>query len=603
MELNPWALAGIALVAAATYYLGHRSSRSATSTHDFLVARRTVRSRRNAAAISGEYLSAASFLGVAGIVLKDGADATWYPIGFTAGYLALMLFVAAPLRRSGAYTLPDFVEARLGSIGLRRFATAFAVFIGILYMVPQLQGAGLTLSEILPGVPAWMGAAAVTVLVSANVMFGGMRAITVVQAFQYWLKLFAIAVPTFVLCMVFFAGGGPHGVRGLGEPAPPVFPHDTTVSVKANVTVKVTTETYFYAYGEIDDGPARGAAHWSPAVPHKVSQGTTLNFAAGTPVPVVSNVPATTDVPATNDDWLHPASGKVTDLLQIYSLIFALFLGTMGLPHVLVRFYTNPDGKAARRTTVHVLLLLGLFYLFPTMLGALARMYVPQLLVTGNTDAAVLMLPSALLPGWPGQILGAVVAAGAFAAFLSSSSGLLVSVAGVVSTDLLPGRIRDFRVATAIVAVCPLGLTLLLRTEDISISIGMTFALAASTFSPLLLLGIWWRKLSWPGALSGMIVGGGMVLAALAFNIVCGYTGVVPPWWTVQPALISVPSAFLVTYLVSRLTRYGRPELVNDIMLRLHAPDPLGLMHDRAVARFGQVEDKPRNGRGRHRKP
>ena len=85
MQLNPWALTGIVLVGVVTFYLGHRSSRSATSTHDFLVARRTVRSRRNAAAISGEYLSAASFLGVAGIVLKDGADALWFPIGFTAG--------------------------------------------------------------------------------------------------------------------------------------------------------------------------------------------------------------------------------------------------------------------------------------------------------------------------------------------------------------------------------------------------------------------------------------------------------------------------------------------------------------------------------------
>ncbi|MEV6897959.1 cation acetate symporter [Amycolatopsis sp. NPDC051372] len=595
MQLNPWALTGIVLVALATYYLGYRSSRSATSTHDFLVARRTVRSRRNAAAISGEYLSAASFLGVAGIVLKEGADATWYPVGFTAGYLALMLFVAAPLRRSGAYTLPDFVEMRLGSLGLRRFATAFVVFIGILYMVPQLQGAGLTLASILP-VPAWVGAVVVTVLVSINVIAGGMRAITVVQAFQYWLKLFAISVPTFVLCMVFFSGGGPGGVRGLGAPAPPVFPQDTTVSVQTDVTVNVTTETYFYADGRIDDGPARGVARWSPLIPHTVEKGTTLKFAAGTPVPVIS------DAPASNDAWLHPASGKITDLLQTYSLIFALFLGTMGLPHVLVRFYTNPDGKAARRTTVHVLLLLGLFYLFPTMLGALSRMYVPQLLVTGNTDAAVLMLPSAMVPGIVGQILAAVVAAGAFAAFLSSSSGLLVSVAGVVSTDLLPGRVKDFKVGTAIVALCPLGLAFLLRTEDISLSIGLTFALAASTFSPLLLLGIWWRKLSWPGALAGMLVGGGLVLAALGVDIAAGYASFEAPWFTSQPGLISVPAAFLTTYVVSRLTRYGRPELVNDIMLRLHAPDPLGLMNDRAVARFGQAEDKARAGRGRHRK-
>jgi len=596
VQLNPWALTGIALVAVVTFYLGHRSSRSATSTHDFLVARRTVRSRRNAAAISGEYLSAASFLGIAGIVLKDGADALWFPIGFTAGYLALMLFVAAPLRRSGAYTLPDFLEARLGSKTLRRFATAFVVFIGILYMVPQLQGAGLTLATILP-VPVWAGAVAVMVLVAFNVIAGGMRAITVVQAFQYWLKLFAISLPAFVLCMVFFAGGSPGGYRSLGAPAPPAFTSDTTVTVQTDVTLRVTTDTYLWAYGMTDNGPAAGPTHWTPAATHTVSEGTKLRFLAGTPVPVV------TDSVVQNSDWLHPGSGSLTDLLQTYSLMFATFLGTMGLPHVLVRFYTNPDGKAARRTTVHVLLLLGLFYLFPTLLGALSRMYVPELLVTGKTDAAILRLPSAVLPGVAGQILGAVTAAGAFAAFLSSTSGLLVSVAGVVSTDLLPGRVRDFRVATGLVAIVPIAIAVALRPEDISLSIGLTFALAASTFSPLLVLGIWWRKLSWPGALAGMMVGGGLVLAALVVNVVSGYTGGWAPWFTNQPALITVPVAFVTTYLVSRVTGYGRPDHVHDIMLRLHAPDPLGFMRDRAVARFGQAEEKTRiAARGRHRK-
>jgi Na+(H+)/acetate symporter ActP len=596
VQLNPWALTGIVLVAVVTFFLGHRSSRSATSTHDFLVARRTVRSRRNAAAISGEYLSAASFLGIAGIVLKDGADALWFPIGFTAGYLALMLFVAAPLRRSGAYTLPDFVEMRLGSKGLRRFSTAFVVFIGILYMVPQLQGAGLTLATILP-VPVWTGAIVVMILVAFNVIAGGMRAITVVQAFQYWLKLFAISVPAFVLCMVFFAGGGPDGFRPLGAAAPPVFTSDTTVDVQTDVTLHVRSDTYLWAYGRTDNGPAAGPTHWTPLAPHEVSEGTTLKFLAGTPVPVVS------DASADNANWLHPGSGSFTDLLQTYSLMFATFLGTMGLPHVLVRFYTNPDGKAARRTTVHVLLLLGLFYLFPTLLGALSRMYVPELLVTGKTDAAILRLPSAMLPGVGGQLLGAVTAAGAFAAFLSSTSGLLVSVAGVVSTDLLPGRVRDFRVATGLVALFPIALAVALRPEDISLSIGLTFALAASTFSPLLVLGIWWRKLSWPGALAGMFVGGGLVLAALIVNVVSGYTGGWAPWFVNQPALITVPAAFVTTYFVSRATGYGRPDHVHDIMLRLHAPDPLGFMRDRAVARFGQAEEKTRiAGRGRHRK-
>ncbi|SFQ45898.1 Sodium:solute symporter family protein [Amycolatopsis arida] len=587
MESNPWALIGMLLVAAMTFYVGHRSSRFANSTHDFLVARRTVRSRRNAAAISGEYLSAASFLGVAGIVLKEGVDALWYPIGFTAGYLALMLFVAAPLRRSGAYTLPDFLEARLGSVTLRKVATMFVCIIGILYMVPQLQAAGLALTTLMPA-PAWLGAVVVTGIVMVNVIAGGMRAVTVVQALQYWLKLFALAAPTFVLCAVFFVAR-PDGSAGeLGAPTAPTFPEETSVSIHTNVGLTVGSETL------VRDGDQQMV--WVPGDVYRVSAGTTLRFPAGAPVPVVSG--ATED----NPSWLRPASGGAEDLLSTYSVIFATFLGTMGLPHVLVRFYTNPDGKAARRTTVHVLLLLGLFYLFPTLLGALSRMYVPELLVTGRTDAAVLLLPSAMLPGLAGQVLGAVAAAGAFAAFLSTSSGLLVSVAGVVSTDVLHGRVRDFRVAAALVALIPMGLAVGLHTEDLSLSVGLSFALAASTFCPQLLLGIWWRRLTWAGAMAGMIAGGTLVVIALVGNTVSKYTGNWAPWFVEQPALITVPVAFLVTVLVSLGTSRGMPGDLNAVMLRLHAPDPLGFMRDRAVARFGRAEERVRLSRGRHRK-
>jgi Na+(H+)/acetate symporter ActP len=207
-----------------------------------------------------------------------------------------------------------------------------------------------------------------------------------------------------------------------------------------------------------------------------------------------------------------------------------------------------------------------------------------------------------MLPGVGGEILTAVIMAGAFAAFLSTSSGLLVSVAGVVSTDVFKGKVRDFRWATGIVGLIPLVLALTMRSTDLSLSVGMSFALAASTFSPVLMLGIWWRGLTWPGAMTGMIVGGGLVLTALVLNTVSGYTGNWAPWLTDQPALITVPAAFAVTVLVSLATRAGRPADVNAVMLRLHAPDPLGFMRDRAVARFGQIENRNRAGKGRHRK-
>jgi Na+(H+)/acetate symporter ActP len=539
--VNPYVVPGLILVVLVTVGIGVYGLRFARTTSDFLVASRTVSPAWNAAAISGEYLSAASFLGVAGLVLRYGVDVLWYPVGFAAGYLALLLFVAAPLRRSGAFTLPDFCQVRLASPGLRRLASIFVVFIGCLYLVPQLQGAGLTFTTVTGGSYAW-GALLVGVIVTANVALGGMRAITFVQAFQYWLKLTALAVPVIFLALQWQSDGRPAVTPDVGA----TFPAATTVVIERDALVG--------------------------GVP--VQEGDELTFAAGDPVPRVSTVDATFGA-----DWLLPGGGDIS-LFATYSLILATFLGTMGLPHVLVRFYTNPDGAAARRTTLVVLALVGLFYLLPTLYGVLGRIYTPQLLMTGRTDAVVLLLPEAALGGGHlGRLLGALVTAGALAAFLSTSSGLLTSVAGVVFTDVLhadrSGSVRDFRLATVLSAIVPVVLSLHVSTMDVSRVVGLAFAVAASSFCPLLVLGIWWRKLTDLGAAAGILVGGGAAMAAVLITVLG------PPLdgWAAevigQPAAWTVPLAFLVMIVGSLLTSRRVPPDVGATMLRLHAPESL----------------------------
>ncbi|GGN89908.1 cation acetate symporter [Actinoplanes lobatus] len=538
--MNPYLAPGLVLVLLLTVAIGAYGLRFARTTSDFLVASRSVSPSWNAAAISGEYLSAASFLGVAGLVLRYGVDVLWYPVGFAAGYLALLLFVAAPLRRSGAFTLPDFCQVRLRSRPLRRLATAFVLFIGCLYLLPQLQGAGLTFSTLTGGSYAW-GALVVSVVVTANVAFGGMRAITFVQAFQYWLKLTALAVPMIFLILQWQSDGRPQ----VTPPAGAVFPVATTVVVE-------------------QDAVLNGV--------RPVEAGETLHFAAGDPVPTVSTVDA-----EFGDQWLLP--GK-TGLFATYSLILATFLGTMGLPHVLVRFYTNPDGASARRTTLVVLAMVGLFYLLPTLYGVLGRIYTPHLLMTGNTDAVVLLLPEAALGGGHlGRLLGALVTAGALAAFLSTSSGLLTSVAGVIFTDVLrsgrSGSIRDFRLATVLAALVPTTLALYVSDMDVSRVVGLAFAVAASSFCPLLVLGIWWRGLTDAGAIAGLVTGGGAAMAAVLVTVLG------PPLpssfaeFVGQPAAWTVPLAFLVMVGVSLLTGRRVPPDVGATMLRLHAPESL----------------------------
>jgi cation/acetate symporter len=194
-------IVAVVLVTLATLAIGTWGLRFSRTTSDFYVASRTVRPGLNASAIGGEYLSAASFLGIAGLVLTFGADMLWYPVGWTAGYLVLLVLVAAPLRRSGAYTLPDFAEARTGSRQVRAVCSVIVVAIGWLYLMPQFQGAGVTLRAT-TGAPQWMGAVVVGVVVMVNVGSGGMRSITFVQAFQYWLKLTALLLPAAVLLAV-----------------------------------------------------------------------------------------------------------------------------------------------------------------------------------------------------------------------------------------------------------------------------------------------------------------------------------------------------------------------------------------------------------------
>ncbi|WP_241385786.1 sodium/solute symporter [Rhodococcus sp. CH91] len=573
---------GLVAAAVATVAIGVYGVRMARTTSDFLVASRSVGPRWNAAAISGEYLSAASFLGVAGLVAKFGADALWYPVGFTAGYLGLLLFVAAPLRRSGAYTVPDFAEFRLGEKWLRSLAMMVVAIICILYLVPQFQGAGLAL-DILLGVPDWVGIAVVGVIVVANVVGGGMRSITFVQAFQYWLKLTAVALPALVLVVHFV---GDH--RGVDEPLPPTVAETTTVDVTIDVVVQVAEALPVVVTGEVDGRPVAGEFELEPGE-HVLGAGTELVLEAGSPVPVVAGAPSD------NDTWASPGAGLGASsehpMFQVYSLMLATFLGTMGLPHVLVRFYTNPDGRAARMTSFAVIGLLGLFYLFPTLLGVFARLYVPQLLITGRSDAAVLLLPGSVLSGWGGQLLAALVASGAIAAFLSTSSGLLVSVAGVLSTDVLRGRVRDFRIAAVFAGVVPLVLALSVTSLDLSRSVGQVFAIAASTLCPLLVLGIWWRGLTAAGAAAGMIVGGlvagGAALATVLLPIDPSVAGGWPTVLSAYPAALSVPLAFVTMIVVSLATRRRVPADVGRTFSRMHVPERLGMGRDRELGAFG----------------
>jgi cation/acetate symporter len=568
------AVVAVVLVTVATIAIGALGVRVARTTSDVFVAARTVPPVWNASAISGEYLSAASFLGVAGLVMKYGVDMLWYPVGYAAGYLLLLLFVAAPLRRFGAYTIPDFAEGRLASFPVRTVATGFVLLIGWFYLLPQMKGAGVTLS-VLVGSPYWVGVVVVGGVITANVALGGMRGITFVQAFQYWVKLTAIAVPA-----LFLLSHWQHDddtPRVMAE-APPVFADATDVEVEVTTSLTVEQPVVVEADGEVDGQPVDGPLRLDAGA-HGVTEGTVLGFPAGAAAPHAEGITASEGLSwgrpfgPIGDDEEHP-------LFFTYSLILATFLGTMGLPHILVRFYTNPDGRAARQTTVIVLAMLGGFYVFPAVYGVLGRLYTPDLFLTGRTDTVVLVLPERLVPGLTGELLGALVAGGAFAAFMSTASGLLVLVAGALSQDVLGARgrgVAGFRRAAAVGGAVAMCLGLAVEPFDINRLVGWAFAIAASSFCPLLVLGIWWRGLSARGALAGLLAGGGAASAAIGSTML----GIAPDGWVGsllgQPAAWSVPLAFAVMVVVSRRTPASVPPDVGRTMVTLHTPERLGL--------------------------
>lgn len=639
----------------ATIGIGVHATRASKTASDFFVAGRSVSVFWNASAISGEYLSAASFMGIAGLVMKNGYDALWYPVCYATGYLFLLLFIAGPLRRFGAYTIPDFAEGRFNSPLFRKIAVVFVLFIGFFYTMPQMKGAGITIGALL-NLPYWVGIVLVGSVITFNVALGGMKGITLVQAFQYWVKLFAISTPVFVL-VALYGGYGENLSRLMDKPkAAPKLKQETSLKFKgakdtpANALTFSTlgkTEIRFpegaeiakislarkaepgedrvenfgltpatALHGSLNDHPnekvifplslpkdtvltAAPIRVTSKDLPLVLKTGLVktvakLEFAAPTKV----ILPAGAYVPnaQNNKKWSEPfgtLTGKYGfPLLYTYSLIIALICGTAGLPHILVRFYTNPDGRAAKRTTLWVMALLGAFYVFAPIWGVLGRVVLPALYANNDTDKLLIKLPGVLDNHLLGAILMGVTSAGAFAAFMSTFSGLLVSMSGAVAHDIYGKIVRPnsspqermgmFKVAAIGIGIVSMLLGCLVESFDIAMLVGWAFAIAAASYFPLLLLGAWWRGLTRYGAAAGMLTGGLLSLGAIICSMLLDKNVL---HWTVsplirslmeQPAIWGVPLSLTIMVVVSLWTRRYVPDDISLKMLRLHAPEEMG---------------------------
>ena len=725
MHLDPWILTFSVITVIATIGMGFWAARKSKTAHDFFVAGRSVSVGWNASAISGEYLSAASFMGVAGMVMSSGYDALWYPVCYACGYLFLLLFIAGPLRRFGAYTIPDFAEGRFDSPVFRKIAVVFVLFIGFFYTMPQMKGAGTTLAYIFPGLPYWAGVVLVGAVITLNVGLGGMKGITLVQAFQYWAKMFAIAVPVFVLMAVYghygqqlarntgqkqantnlLAGAGMNNGRALPDNAPrevtwlsPFGPLTTRAAKAAALAyanrtdlsgqmllrpglspdqrATLTTEDLssadaLAAYAQLtgrsmlvnserfserlDDMLGRRLSRWSwikrspvrtPVQFHNDGLYTVAeikqhieqmlqtnrivilperekNFwvlsVAGSAGPASASL-SPSNAPAANGSdqadfktsvirelqkaWLQVHERPLA-LLYTYSLIIALVCGTAGLPHILVRFYTNPDGVAAKRTTMWVMILIGVFYVFPPVFGALGRNLLPELYAGAGakgTDKIVLELPRILNDRFAplGSILSGITCAGAFAAFMSTFSGLLVSMTGALAHDVYgrmlrpkstpDQRMKAFRVCAIVIGGIAIVLGMQVEQFQINFMVGQAFAIAAASYFPLLFMSAWWRGMTMKGAATGMLAGGLLALTGISLTSFTDLKWLpLDAFWAAhplfriiceQPAIWAVPLALVLMVIVSKLTRNEVPADIRMKMLVLHAPEQLGLKQE-----------------------
>ena len=457
------------------------ASRRTRSMEHFYAAGRSVTAFQNGLALAGDYMSAASFLGIAGLVATSGFDGLIYSIGFLVGWPIVTFLIAEPLRNLGRFTFADVVAFRLSQKPVRIAASVGALAVVTFYLIAQMVGAG-NLIRLLFGLPFEVAVVVVGLVMLAYVLFGGMIATTWVQIIKAVLLL---SGATLLVGLVL----APFRFNPLA-----LF--------------------------------AEAADRYGPAV-------------------------------------LAPGR-LVSDPIDAVSLGLALMLGTAGLPHILMRFYTVPDAKTARSSVAYATVFIGFFYLLTFVLGFGAMVMIGRETITridpGGNMAAPLLAEA--VGGTP--FLG-FIAAVAFATILAVVAGLTLSGAATLSHDLWVNVVRSghadereqfvvARISTILLAALSILLGIVFRGQNVAYMVGLAFAIAASANFPALVLSIFWQRLTTAGAVSSMLVGAcsSVILIAFSPTVQMDIFGHATAWFPLRnPGIVTIPLAFAVAIAVS----------------------------------------------------
>jgi cation/acetate symporter len=472
------------LIVVVTLIITYWAAKKTKTSKEFYAAGRSVSALQNGLALSGDYMSAASFLGISGMVALKGYDGMIYATGWLVGWPALMFLIAEPLRNLGKFTFSDVVAFRLQQ-GPVRVACAIGGILTVLtYTIAQMVGSG-ALVKLMFGIPYEMAEIIVGVVMLAYVLFGGMIATTWVQIIKACLLIFGVTVLTILVLAKF--GFSP------GE---------------------------LYA-----------------AVSAKFGQ-----------------------------KALEPG-GLITSPLEAVSLGLALMLGLLGLPHILMRFYTVPDAKAARKSVLYATGLIGYFYIIIPIVGFGASALIGRDLI-GKVDKGGNMaapLVAELLGGTP--FLG-FIAAVAFATILAVVAGLTLAGASAYSHDIYVSIIKRGRAteeeqvrvakrATLVFGVCAVLLGILFKGQNVAFMVGLSFSIAASANFPALLLSLTWKRFSTWGAVTSILSGTAisMVMIIMSKTVWVDVLHNAKPLIGLKnPCIISMTAAFAIGMVVSLLT-------------------------------------------------
>jgi len=453
-----------AAIIAVTMYVTYVAAKRVRSASDFYTAGGGVSALQNGWAIAGDYLSAASFLGIAGLISLYGYDGFMYSVGFLAAYITVLLLIAEPCRNIGRYTLADILAYRNDPKKTRVVGALSTITVSTFYLTAQMVGGGVLVKTLI-GVNYETSVIGVGILMLAYVIFGGMVATTWVQI----IKAVLLVTASLVMVMLVWA---PYGF------SLPAFLADIVADPK--VQARVAT---------LLGDPAK-----------------------------------TMSAAELGQRFLEPGLYFKAPIDQI-SLGMALVFGTAGLPHILMRFFTVRTAVQARRSVVWAMVIIGGFYLLTLFLGfGAAHLVGPATIVgvdAGGNMAAPLL--AQYIGGGPDSFLGnfmlAFVSAVAFATIVAVVAGLVLASASAMAHDLFvgviragretspQGQVRAARVATLIIGALSIAIGIAAKGQNVAVLVGLAFAVAASANFPCVLLTLYWKRCNTGGIVTGMLIG------------------------------------------------------------------------------------------------